>query len=125
MELQGRLAEAILLQDKDFNTNVRMARSLPLPVQGEGSRPRIDLLVFIVNLRRESSLSSVESSLRHVDQGYCLGKLCFLATEARCGSVPPERLASLRKLAAAHCCPLLFMESQVSVSLKCTPWDDQ
>ncbi|XP_069053225.1 centromere protein M isoform X1 [Lepisosteus oculatus] len=118
MSLQKKLAEAILQENRDCTVNVRLARCLPLPVENEESRPRIDLLVFIVNLRSEQSLSAAESSVRHMEPGYCLGKACFLATEARCDLVPPERLSSLMRLAASCHCPLLFAEAQTAEGVK-------
>ncbi|KPP71076.1 hypothetical protein Z043_110042, partial [Scleropages formosus] len=92
----------------------RLARTLPLPAENEDSRPRIDLVVLIVNLRSELSLSSTETSLKHLDTGFFLGKVCFLVTGARCTSVPHERLASLRKIAVSLHCPLLFTEDQTA-----------
>lgn len=109
----------------------RLAKTLPLPVENEESRPRIDLVVFIIHLSSElrypynksfavngkslystavriyrvlkatvstcalfsgkhtfvyfvvlscSSLQSAEASLKHLDSGYFLGKVCFMAT---------------------------------------------
>uniref|UniRef100_A0A671KAQ1 Centromere protein M n=1 Tax=Sinocyclocheilus anshuiensis TaxID=1608454 RepID=A0A671KAQ1_9TELE len=60
----------------------RLARKLPLPVENKETRPRIDLIVFIVNLLSERSLQSVESSLAHLHSDCFLGKVCFLVTDA-------------------------------------------
>ncbi|XP_043080085.1 centromere protein M [Puntigrus tetrazona] len=109
-ELQSKLADAIVHHEKDFNVNVRLARRLPLPVENKEGRPRVDLMVFIVNLLSEHSLQSVESSLTHLHSDCFLGKVCFLVTDARCGSHTQERLVSLRKLAASHQCPVLCAE---------------
>ncbi|XP_026110383.1 centromere protein M [Carassius auratus] len=109
-ELQSKLANALVQYKKDFNVNVRLARKLPLPVENKETRPRIDLIVFVVNLLSERSLQSVESSLAHLHSDCFLGKVCFLVTDARCGSHTQERLVSVRKLAASHQCPVLCAE---------------
>ncbi|XP_029006921.1 centromere protein M [Betta splendens] len=108
---QQNLADA-LVGDTTVTVNVRLAKSLPLPMDNEESRPRIDLVVFIINLTSELSLKSAEASLKYLDPGYFLGKVCFLATNARNTSVPTERLDAMRKLAASLHCPLLFAEDQ-------------
>ncbi|XP_026102516.1 centromere protein M-like [Carassius auratus] len=109
-ELQSKLANALVQYKKDFNVNVRLARKLPLPVENKETRPRIDLIVFVVNLLSERSLQSVESSLAHLHSDCFLGKVCFLVTDARCGSHTQERLVSVRKLAASHQSPVLCAE---------------
>uniref|UniRef100_A0A3Q3G632 Centromere protein M n=1 Tax=Labrus bergylta TaxID=56723 RepID=A0A3Q3G632_9LABR len=90
----------------------RLAKSLPLPKENEESRPRIDLVVFIINMTSELSFQSAEASLKHLDPGFFLGKVCFMVTNARNASVPTERLDSVRKLAASLHCPVLFAEDQ-------------
>uniref|UniRef100_A0A3B5AAL7 Centromere protein M n=1 Tax=Stegastes partitus TaxID=144197 RepID=A0A3B5AAL7_9TELE len=90
----------------------RLAKSLPLPMENDESRPRIDLVVFIINLTSELSFQSAETSLKYLDPGYFLGKVCFMVTNARNASVPTEHLDAVRKLAASLHCPLLFAEDQ-------------
>ncbi|KAA0721835.1 Centromere protein M [Triplophysa tibetana] len=113
-QLQSKLADVIVHYENEFNVNVRLARKLPLPVENKESRPRIDLIVFIVNLLSERSLQSVESSLNHIHSDYFLGKVCFLVTDARCGSYTQDRLASVRKLAASHQCPVICAEHRTA-----------
>uniref|UniRef100_A0A4W5NXY3 Centromere protein M n=1 Tax=Hucho hucho TaxID=62062 RepID=A0A4W5NXY3_9TELE len=110
-QFQQKLADTVL-QEK--NVNVRLARSLPLPMENDESRPRIDLVVFIIHLTSELSFQSAETSLKYLDPGYFQGKVCFLVTNARNVSVPPERLVSVRKLAASLHCPLLCTEDQTT-----------
>ncbi|XP_061686896.1 centromere protein M isoform X3 [Syngnathoides biaculeatus] len=78
-EFQERLAE-ILVEEKAFTLKVRLAKSLPLPAANDGSRPRIDLVVFIINLTSDLSLQSAEASVKYLDPDYFLGKVCFMAT---------------------------------------------
>uniref|UniRef100_A0A3Q4B0Z2 Centromere protein M n=1 Tax=Mola mola TaxID=94237 RepID=A0A3Q4B0Z2_MOLML len=102
-----------LIKLTDFTLETpRLAKSLPLPVENEETRPRIDLVVFIIHLSSELSLQSAEASLKYLDPGYFLGKVCFMVTNARSASVPTERLDAARKLAASLQCPLLFAEDQ-------------
>nr|XP_061792481.1 centromere protein M-like [Nerophis lumbriciformis] len=112
-EFPQRLAES-LLKETAVTLNVRLANSLPLPVEHQHSRPRIDLVVFIINLSSELSIESAQDSLKYLDPGYFLGKVCFMGTNARNATVPPERLDALRKLAASQCCTLLFAEDQTT-----------
>ncbi|XP_026887292.2 centromere protein M isoform X2 [Electrophorus electricus] len=89
---QTKLADAIVQQEKDVNVNVRLARKLPLPLENGDSRPRVDLVVFVVSLRSERSLQAVESSLNYLASDYYLGKVCFVVTDARCGTLAQERM---------------------------------
>lgn len=110
-QFQQSLADA-LMQETGVTVNVRLAKSLPLPVENEESRPRIDLVVFIINLTSELSFQSAEASLKYLDPGYFLGKVCFMVTNGRNTLVPTDRLDGVRKLAASLQCPLLFAEDQ-------------
>lgn len=110
-QFQQSLADA-LVEETAVTVNVRLAKSLPLPKENEESRPRIDLVVFIINMTSELSLKSAETSLKFLDPGFFLGKVCFMVTKARHASVPTERLDCIRKLAASLHCPLLFAEDQ-------------
>ncbi|XP_003447922.1 centromere protein M [Oreochromis niloticus] len=110
-QFQQSLADA-LVEETSVTVNVRLAKSLPLPMENDESRPRIDLVVFIINLTSELSFQSAEASLKYLDPGYFLGKVCFMVTNARNASSPAERLDAVRKLASSLHCPLLFAEDQ-------------
>ncbi|KAM7115454.1 centromere protein M isoform 3-T3 [Molossus nigricans] len=76
-----------------------LAHSLPLP--SNVSRPRIDLIVFLINLHSKYSLQNVEESLHHVDATFFLGKVSFLATGGgglprHHGAAPGPHAADLR-----------------------------
>ncbi|XP_055518952.1 centromere protein M isoform X3 [Leucoraja erinacea] len=73
------LAAAILKENKSFEVNVHLAKCLPLPVENEHTRPRIDLIVFLIDVRSQHSVEVVRSSLAYVDVNFFLGKVCFLA----------------------------------------------
>ncbi|XP_069553427.1 centromere protein M [Brachyistius frenatus] len=110
-QFQQSLADA-LVEETGVIVNVRLAKTLPLPMENDESRPRIDLVVFIINLTSELSFRSAEDSLKYLDPRYFLGKVCFMVTNARNASVPTERLDAVRRLAASLHCPLLFAEDQ-------------
>ncbi|XP_013860402.1 centromere protein M isoform X2 [Austrofundulus limnaeus] len=110
-QFQQSLAD-VLVKETNVTVTVRLAKSLPLPM--DESRPRIDLVVFIINLTSELSFQSAEASLKYLDPGYFLGKACFMVTNARKASVPTERVDAVRKLATLLHCPLLFAEDQTS-----------
>ncbi|XP_060716548.1 centromere protein M isoform X1 [Tachysurus vachellii] len=109
-KFQSKLADAIVQREQDANVNVRLA--CKLPVENSETRPRVDLVVFIVNLLSERSLQVVENSLNHLRSDFFLGKVCFMVTDARCGALAQERLISVKKLAASHRCPVICAEHQ-------------
>ncbi|TSK18085.1 Centromere protein M [Bagarius yarrelli] len=111
-KFQSKLADAIVQREKDANVNVRLACRLPLPVEKSETRPRVDLVVFIVNLLCERSFQVVENSLSYLRSDFFLGKVCFMVTGARCGTLAQERLLSVKKLAASHQCPVICAEHQ-------------
>ncbi|XP_045146346.1 centromere protein M isoform X3 [Echinops telfairi] len=76
--LLQQLADSMLREDCPSQLMIHLARSLPLP--SNVTRPRIDLVVFVVNLHNKYSLQNVQESLCHVDANFFLGKVCFLAT---------------------------------------------
>lgn len=110
-QFQQGLAEA-LVEETSMSVNVRLAKTLPLPMDNEEMRPRIDLVVFIINLTSELSFQSAKASLNHLAPGYFLGKVCFMVSNARSPAVPSDRLDAVRTLAASLHCPLLFAEDQ-------------
>lgn len=95
--LLQQLADSMLKEDCASELKVHLARSLPLP--SNVNRPRIDLIVFVVNLHSKYSLRNVEESLHHVDTTFFLGKVGFLITGGKC--IPP--LPPPRVLCAWHC----------------------
>uniref|UniRef100_A0A8C3TRZ3 Centromere protein M n=2 Tax=Catharus ustulatus TaxID=91951 RepID=A0A8C3TRZ3_CATUS len=78
--IQQKLAEAILREKRSFNISVHLATSLPLPSERDHLRPRIDMVVFMIDIKHKYSLKNVETSLAHVDANFFLGKVCFLVT---------------------------------------------
>ncbi|XP_028672828.1 centromere protein M [Erpetoichthys calabaricus] len=114
---QDKLAEAILAAQRSFNVNVHLADSLPLPTRNEANRPRIDLVVFIVNHFSSRSLELTKSYLQHLDVMYFLGRLCFLVNDARSAKSDPDKLHAVREMAAKYSSPLLFTELQTEQGL--------
>ncbi|XP_072829709.1 centromere protein M isoform X2 [Vicugna pacos] len=99
--LLQQLAGSMLKEDCASELKVHLAKSLPLP--SNVNRPRIDLIVFVVNLHSQHSLRNVEESLHHVDASFFLGK------ESHC-SVHRNTVV---KLAHTYRSPLLFCDLEV------------
>ncbi|XP_071588463.1 centromere protein M [Heliangelus exortis] len=111
--LQMKLAEAILREKKDFKISIHLATSLPLPAEGDQLRPRIDLIVFLIDIKSKHSLKTVEASLAYVDASFFLGKVYFLVTgvgRMNCCSV---NMNDIGKLGEVYCSPVLFCELEL------------
>ncbi|XP_048971744.1 centromere protein M isoform X1 [Canis lupus baileyi] len=111
--LLQQLADAMLKEDcaselKIFSFFSHLARSLPLP--SDVNRPRIDLIMFVVNLHSKYSLQNVEESLRHVDATFFLGKVGFLAMGAGQESHCSIHRNTVTKLANTYRSPLFFCD---------------
>nr|XP_006207199.1 centromere protein M [Vicugna pacos] len=109
--LLQQLAGSMLKEDCASELKVHLAKSLPLP--SNVNRPRIDLIVFVVNLHSQHSLRNVEESLHHVDASFFLGKVSFLATGAGQESHCSIHRNTVVKLAHTYRSPLLFCDLEV------------
>ncbi|XP_037702954.1 centromere protein M isoform X1 [Choloepus didactylus] len=109
--LLQQLADSMLREDCASELKVHLARSLPLP--SNVNRPRIDLIVFVVNLHSKYSLQNVQESLCHVDASFFLGKVCFLASGAGRESHCSIHRNTVVKLAHTYRSPLLFCDLEV------------
>jgi len=98
--LLQQLADSMLKEDCASELKVHLAKSLPLP--SSVNRPRIDLIVFVVNLHSKYSLQNTEESLRHVDASFFLGKVCFLATGGNWAGEPLQHSPAHRGEAGPH-----------------------
>ncbi|XP_063099873.1 centromere protein M isoform X3 [Cavia porcellus] len=98
--LLQQLADSMLKEDCASELRVHLAKSLPLP--SNVNRPRIDLVVFVINLHSRYSLQNAEASLHHMDTSFFLGRVCFLATgggrlPCQPGTAPGAHAADLRR----------------------------
>ncbi|NXT78907.1 CENPM protein, partial [Zapornia atra] len=87
-----------------------IATSLPLPSERDHLRPRIDMIVFIIDIQSKYSLTTIEASLAYVDARFFLGKVCFLVTgvgRMNCCSIDMNAIWKLRE---DYCSPVLFGE---------------
>jgi hypothetical protein len=92
----GRHGHALLTLSHTPNSHTTAA--LPLPE--DASRPRIDFLVFFVDMTNAKSLSNLKTRLLKVDKDYyAQGRSCIVATR---GTAAPHRLASSRPLRRRH-----------------------
>ncbi|XP_002721428.2 centromere protein M isoform X1 [Oryctolagus cuniculus] len=112
--LLQQLADSMLKTDCASELRVHLARSLPLP--SNVNRPRVDLLVFVINLHSKYSLQSVEKSLHHVDASFFLGKACFLATGAGRENLCSVHRNTVVRLAHTYRSPVLFCDLEVEGS---------
>ncbi|NXJ67642.1 CENPM protein, partial [Rostratula benghalensis] len=90
-----------------------LTTSLPLPPEGDHLRPRIDMIVFMIDIKSKYSLKNVEASLAHVDARFFLGKVCFLVTgvgRVNCCSVD---MNAIWKLGDTYCSPVLYCELEL------------
>ncbi|XP_034258988.1 centromere protein M [Pantherophis guttatus] len=107
---QQQLAETILKEKQDLKINIHLAASLPLPVERNHVRPRIDLIVFMINVQSKYSFEDIEVSLIHVDANFFLGKVCFLVTGVGRMNKISVDMDAVWKLADRYCSPVLFCE---------------
>ncbi|XP_042201082.1 centromere protein M [Callorhinchus milii] len=107
---QDQLTEAILEESKSFTVNVRLAKKLPLPTENEESRPRIDLIVFLLDVRNQYSIEITKSSLAYVDVNFFLGKVCFLAVIDKSIKHQVVEMHAVKELADSYSSPLFFVE---------------
>ncbi|KAJ7425948.1 Centromere protein M [Willisornis vidua] len=111
--LQQKLAEAMLQEKKNFKISIHLATSLPLPSERDHLRPRIDLIVFMIDIKSKYSLKKVEASLAYVDASFFLGKVCFLVTGVGRVNYCSIDTSAICKLGEAYCSPVLFCELEL------------
>ncbi|XP_039191537.1 centromere protein M isoform X2 [Crotalus tigris] len=107
---QQQLAETLLKERQDLKINIHLAASLPLPVERNHVRPRIDLIVFMINIQSKYSFEEIEASLIHVDANFFLGKVCLLVTGVGRMNKISVDMDAVWKLADRYCSPVLFCE---------------
>ncbi|NXM69240.1 CENPM protein, partial [Serilophus lunatus] len=90
-----------------------LAMSLPLPSERDHLRPRIDLIVFMIDIKSKYSLKNVEASLAHVDARFFLGKVCFLVTGVGRLNYCSVEMNAICKLGETYCSPVLFCELEL------------
>ncbi|NWX12494.1 CENPM protein, partial [Aegotheles bennettii] len=90
-----------------------LTTSLPLPSEKHHLRPKIDLIVFLIDIKSKYSLQNVEASLPHVNASFFLGKVYFLVTgvgRVDCCSV---EMNAVWKLGEAYHSPVLLCELEL------------
>uniref|UniRef100_A0A8D2MK39 Centromere protein M n=1 Tax=Zonotrichia albicollis TaxID=44394 RepID=A0A8D2MK39_ZONAL len=90
-----------------------LATSLPLPSERDHLRPRMDLVVFMIDIKSKYSLKNVETSLAYVDASFFLGKVCFLVTGVGRVNACSIETNAVRKLGETYCSPVLFCELEL------------
>ncbi|OXB71962.1 UNVERIFIED_CONTAM: hypothetical protein H355_001075 [Colinus virginianus] len=110
---QQQLAEAMLREKKDFNINIHLASSLPLPSERDHLRPRIDMIAFVIDIKSKYSLKNVQASLAYVDVRFFLGKVCFLVTGVGRVNNCSIEMNAIWKLGEDYCSPVIFCELEL------------
>ncbi|NWX35952.1 CENPM protein, partial [Notiomystis cincta] len=90
-----------------------LAKSLPLPSERDHLRPRIDLIVFMIDIKSKYSFKNVETSLAYMDASFFLGKVCFLVTGVGRVNACSIEMNAICKLGEAYCSPMLFCELEL------------
>ncbi|KFZ57159.1 CENPM protein, partial [Podilymbus podiceps] len=90
-----------------------LATSLPLPSERDHLRPRIDMIVFMIDIKSKYSLKNIEASLAHVDARFFLGKVCFLVTGVGRMNYCSIEMNAIRKLRKVCRSPVLFCELEL------------
>ncbi|NXE94034.1 CENPM protein, partial [Menura novaehollandiae] len=90
-----------------------LATSLPLPSERDHLRPRIDLIVFMIDIKSKYSLKNVEASLAYVDARFFLGKVCFLVTGVGRVNYCSIETNAICQLGEAYRSPVLFCELEL------------
>ncbi|KAM6420210.1 centromere protein M isoform 1-T1 [Pluvialis apricaria] len=111
--LQHKLAEAMLREKNSFKISIHLATSLPLPSERDHLRPRIDLIVFMIDIKSKYSLKNVKASLAYVDASFFLGKVCFLVTGVGRVNYCSVEMNAIWKLGDVYCSPVLFCELEL------------
>ncbi|XP_069825044.1 centromere protein M isoform X2 [Dendropsophus ebraccatus] len=106
------IANAILREKMDFELKIHMTTSLPLPFERQHLRPRFDMVVFLINLHNQHSMTSVNTSISLLGASFFLGKVCFLATKGMHGKIQHciVDISSVKELADTYHSPLIHTE---------------
>ncbi|KJE93124.1 hypothetical protein CAOG_03956 [Capsaspora owczarzaki ATCC 30864] len=80
---KSTLAHALLAEQERANLAIQIRKvvALPLPTSGSAStRPKIDFVVFMLDMTSKLSLDLLKSAIQQVDIEYLIGKSCIVAT---------------------------------------------
>lgn len=101
------LARSIVELSTHFSLQVRTAAQLPLPSSSNDQRPKIDLVVFMLDANIKQSMKTVADSVKHLDAAYFLGRVCFVALNATDEKSHCADLGDILALCDAYDSPLL------------------
>lgn len=100
-----QIARALLATESALSLNVRMCAKLPLPDVGDAGRPSIDFVIMVIDLSNRDSYMTVKQSLRAIDVGFFVGKLCFVLTQVHSGGRGSVTVETVTELADSCRCP--------------------
>ncbi|KAL5016222.1 hypothetical protein ScPMuIL_005811 [Solemya velum] len=113
------LAKALVDGDAECPVQIRTASILPLPEKNDSERPRIDFVVFMVDLTRVESMKSVLNSLEQLDARYSLGKSCFAITKVNDPDRRSVAIESLMEVSEAYGITAIFGELETEEEKQC------
>ncbi|XP_028395527.1 centromere protein M-like [Dendronephthya gigantea] len=87
-----------------YSIQIRTTTSLPLPklTNAEESRPRIDYIVFILDLTNQQSFEMIKEAVSLVDIDYFLGRCCFILSKAKQEHLHSVDLNEVTELVGAY-----------------------
>ena len=91
----------------------RTAASLPLPKDETGARPRIDLVVFMLDLTSRMSLEQLKAAIVQIDIEYLLGRSCIVATHVDLQHLASVEVYELDNLLLTYEIPFLLVNQLV------------
>ena len=105
------LAKTLVKKVPAIKLQIRTAKALPLPGDADDSRPRIDFVVFALDLSNRHSFDVVKESLNAIDIHYFIGKACLLITEVNMNEIAVE-MDRVTDLADAYDIPIFKVNFQ-------------
>ncbi|XP_077979432.1 centromere protein M-like [Glandiceps talaboti] len=114
-----QLADAMLDLNTTFNLHVRTTTNLPLPEENAESRPKIDFVVFIIDMSKKNSFTMVESCVKLLDINYFLGRVCFVITHADKPNLQNVSLQAVIGLCDAYDSPMVWGSMETKEGCHC------
>lgn len=97
---------------KPYSVQVRTCEKLPLSWREQQLRPKVDLVVFMVDLTSPHSFAVALESLKHLEVTYFLGKMCFVMTKAQVLSAHMVDAETVQDLSIKYDFPVLCADLQ-------------
>ncbi|CAH1793595.1 unnamed protein product [Owenia fusiformis] len=108
------LAKSLLGIPTPYSVQIRTANELPLPpLTGSNERPKIDLVVFMIDLNVRSSIGLVENAVTALDVHYFMGRVCFVVKRESYDSPVAMDTDALISLRDSYNSPMLYGDVKI------------